>query len=97
MPLFLYSIEPARPEMPDAPTAAEAAAVQAHFAYLQAAFEAAVVRYVGRTLAPPHLGLAIFEAPSEAHAEAFLQQDPAVAQGIFHGRVQPWKQVFPEP
>lgn len=94
MPQYLYAIEPARAEMPTAPTDAEAALVDAHFAYLKAAWESSVVKLVGRTTTPPFLGLAIVEARDDGEAEAFLRADPAVAAGVFRGRIQPWKQVF---
>lgn len=95
MPLYLYAIEPARPEMPTAPSAEEAALVDAHFAYLKAAWESSVVELVGRTTTAPFLGLALVQARDDAEAEAFLRADPAVAAGVFRGRIQPWKQVFP--
>ncbi len=94
MPTFLYRIEPAREGMPDAPTAEEAALVGEHFAYLRAAHEAGVATLVGRTGTAPHLGLALLELPDEGAAEAFFARDPAVAAGVFRGRVQPFSVIF---
>jgi uncharacterized protein len=96
MPLFLYRIEPMRPEMPEAPTESEQALVGRHFDYLQAAFGAGTVKLVGRTLEAPHLGIAILEAAGKADAEAFLREDPAVAAGIFRGMVQAFAQIMPK-
>jgi uncharacterized protein YciI len=95
VPLYLYFIEPARPGMPDAPTPEEGKVVEAHFAYLQEAYARGVVRYVGRTTAAPHTGLALFEAADDVAAQAFLRADPAVAAGVFVGRAQPFKEIFP--
>jgi uncharacterized protein YciI len=96
MPLFLYRIEAARLEMPDAPTESEKALVGRHFAYLQAAFAAGTVKLVGRTMEAPHLGIAILEAAGRSEAEAFLRADPAVEAGIFRGLVQPFAQLLPK-
>lgn len=95
MRTYLYQIRPARPGMPDAPTAEEGALVGAHFAYLSAAFAAGTVSWVARTETAPHLGLAVFVAADDAAAAAFVAADPAVAAGVFEGRAQPLKVVFP--
>jgi uncharacterized protein YciI len=95
MPLFLYRIEPSRAEMPGAPTPEERLAIDAHFAYLKAAYEAFVVRYVGRTLAAPHLGIAIIEAADQDAATEFLHDDPAVKAGVFRGLAQPFGEILP--
>ncbi|MBX3231967.1 MAG: hypothetical protein KIT84_12375 [Labilithrix sp.] len=95
MPTYLYRIEPTRLGMPTDPTPEEQSAVAAHFAYLKAAYDSGVVRYVGRTLDAPHLGLAVLEAADQDAATAFLTGDPAVEKGIFAGRVQPFSEVLP--
>jgi uncharacterized protein YciI len=95
MSTWLYHIAPARPGMPDAPTPEEAELVGAHFAYLTAKHREGVVSWVARTETAPHLGLAVFTAPDEAAARALLAADPAVAAGVFVGRVQPLKVVYP--
>lgn len=95
MATYLYFIEPARPGMPDGPTPEEGQAVEAHFGYLKDAYERGVVRWVGRTLAAPHVGLALFEAADDVAANAFLQGDPAVAGGVFLGRAQPFGEILP--
>lgn len=97
MPTYLYRIEPKRPSMPERPTAAEAAAVEEHFAYLERHHDAGRVSFVGRTLSAPFVGLAVFEAADAEAAERFLREDPAVVAGVFVGTVQAFRQVFPTP
>lgn len=94
MALYLYRIEPAREGMPDAPTADEQRLVGEHFEYLSAAHEQGIVKYAGRTLSAPHLGMALFEATDDAAAAAFLAGDPAVQAGIFRGLAQPFREIF---
>jgi uncharacterized protein YciI len=95
MALFLYRIEPSRAGMPEAPTPTERSNIDAHFAYLKAAYEAGVVKYVGRTQSAPHLGIAVFEAADQDAATRFLAEDPAVKAGVFRGLSQPFAEVFP--
>lgn len=95
MALYLYRIEPSREGMPEAPTDREQQLIGEHFAYLSAAYESGVVRYVGRTLSAPFLGLALFEAADDSAAAAFLAGDPAIRAGVFCGLAQPFREVFP--
>ena len=94
MPHYLYRIEPTRPAMlADGPTAQEAEAVAAHFDYLRAHAERGVLFMAGRTL-PAHgssFGLALFSAPSDAAAQAFLDEDPALQRGVMKGEVFPFR------
>jgi uncharacterized protein YciI len=95
MALYLYRIEPTRAGMPDAPTEEEQRLVREHFAYLSKAYESGAVRWVGRTLTAPHVGLALFSADDDEKAAAFVASDPAVAGGIFSGRAQPFNEILP--
>lgn len=95
MPLYLYRITPTRPEMPLAPTEAETQIIGAHFAYLEAAYDAGSVHYVGRTATAPFLGIALFDADDDEVAARFLAADPAVAAGVFSGLTQPFAEALP--
>lgn len=89
MPQFIYFVEGKRPDFtPDNITAEEASIVGEHFAYLQQALAEGKVILVGRTQEEPFVGICVFEAVDRTAAEAFLAQDPAVANGVFSGRVQ---------
>ena len=94
---YLYQITPKRPGMPEEPTEAEAAAVEAHFGYLERHHDVGRVSFVGRTLTPPFVGLAVFDADDDEAAARFLNEDPGVAAGVFVGTVQPFRMVFPSP
>lgn len=95
MASYLYRIEPKRAGMPEQPTAAEAAAVDAHFSYLERHHDGGRVSFVGRTLAAPFVGLAVFEADDDDAAARFLNEDPGVVAGVFVGTVQEFRVVFP--
>lgn len=94
---YLYQIVPKRAGMPEGPTEAESAAVEAHFGYLERYHDVGRVSFVGRTLTAPFVGLAVFEADDDEAAARFLNEDPGVVAGVFVGTVQPFRQVFPSP
>lgn len=94
MPQYLYVLRPTRLEMvTDRPTDREAAIVSQHFAHLQALLNEGVMILVGRTQNnDAHtLGLAIFNATSEAHARQIMASDPAIANGIMSGELFPYQ------
>lgn len=73
-------------------TDADRATVGAHFQYLSGATERGQVVLAGRTGEPMErtFGLVIFEAESEAAAQAFMQSDPAVAAGVMTATLHPY-------
>ncbi len=91
---FLYRLRPVRPGMiSDGPTPQEAAALAAHMDYLQAAADAGVVLMAGRTTTEDEqvFGLCVFQIDSEAEAEAFMHNDPAISQGLMHATLHPYR------
>ena len=89
MAQFIYFVRPARPGFqPDNVTEREAQIVGEHFAYLQKALAEGSLILVGRTQEEPWVGICVFEAPDREAAEAFMNNDPAVAQGVFNGTFQ---------
>ena len=95
--LWLYSIQPTRPEMlVTGPTPEEDRIIDLHFDYLQRLFAEGVALHVGRTLATDAsaVGLAILRAESAAEARALLAADPAVAGGVMRGQVAPYRVIF---
>ena len=88
---FICFIEPARAGLVDEPTSAEAAAVEAHFQYLQSLTEQGIVVLAGRTTEQPHVGIVIFRAADRATAEAIMGDDPALRAGVFRPRLQPFR------
>lgn len=48
-----------------------------------------VVVLVGPTLGPKNTGICAFEAPDEAAARRFMDEDPAIAGGFASGELRP--------
>lgn len=93
-PLFLYRIQPVRPEMlTEGPTPEEEAAVEAHFNYLKALTEAGVVVLAGRTLNTDlsSFGIVIFRAVGEVEARQVMHRDPAVQQRMMRAELFPYR------
>jgi uncharacterized protein YciI len=88
---FICFLEPAREGMVEEPTDAEAAAVEAHFRYLQSLTEQGVIVLAGRTLEKPHVGIIILRAADRSAAEAIMHDDPALRAGVFRARLQPFR------
>jgi len=91
---FIYRIQPTRPEMlSENSTPEEDRIVGEHFAYLKDLAQQGVVILAGRTLNtdPSSFGIIIFLADSEAIAQAIMQNDPAVQQGVMHAELFPYR------
>ena len=91
--LFLYKIQPVRPEMlTEGPTHEEELIVSQHFAYLKQLTEAGVVLLAGRTLNtdPSSFGIVIFNAGSEQEAQQVMHHDPAVKQRVMRAELYPY-------
>ena len=91
---YLYRIQPTRPSMlTDGPTEQEAAIVGQHFNYLKGLMEQGVVILAGRTQNsdPSSFGIIIFNAESEAAAEAVVAGDPAVVHDVMRAELFPYR------
>jgi uncharacterized protein YciI len=89
---WLYRIVPIRPEMPASPTDDEMALASAHFQYLLELKERGILILAGRTQEEVGtFGVAIFEAPDAAAAQAVTDADPAIAGGLFAATLHPYK------
>ncbi len=94
MPQYLYRIQPVRLEMlTEGPTEAEAETLARHVAYLESQTEHGRVILAGRTQTadPDTFGIVIFEAEDDAAAEAVMKDDPAVADGVMHAKLFPYR------
>ena len=91
---FLYRIVPTRAQMlVSGPTEREMQVIAAHFAHLQRLAGDGVVLMAGRT-ADTGLatwGIVVFTAPSPAEAEAVMRGDPAIAHGVMHCELFPYR------
>jgi len=91
---FLYRIVPTRAEMlVSGPTERERDVIDAHFAHLQKLAADGVVLMAGRTVdtGPATWGIVVFQAASLAEAEAMMRGDPAIAQGVMHCELFPYR------
>jgi uncharacterized protein len=91
MAQWLYRIVPTRPEMVTAPTADEQRIVGDHFQYLVRLKERGILIVAGRTQEEAGtFGITIFEADDQAAARAVMDDDPAVAAGVFAASLHPY-------
>jgi uncharacterized protein len=91
---FLYRLTPVRSEMVTVEaTPEEQVIVGEHFAHLEALTGQGVVLLVGRTQdnSPRTFGIVIFQAGSEEQAQALMNSDPAVRQGIMRAELFPFR------
>jgi uncharacterized protein len=73
-------------------TKADNAVLERHFARFQEATKSRQLILAGRTKEPGDrtFGIAIFEAPDEPAARAFMQADPAVSAGLMTAELHPF-------
>ena len=93
-PQFLYRIVPTRTQMlVSGPTEREMQVIAAHFAHLQRLAGDGVVLMAGRTVdtGPATWGIVVFQAASLAEAETVMRGDPAIAQGVMHCELFPYR------
>jgi len=93
-PQFLYYLRPTRLGMlTEGPTPQEAETVSRHFSYLKDLTEKGVMILMGRTQNNDEntFGIAIFEAEDESAARRIMENDPAVAGGVMHATLYPYK------
>jgi uncharacterized protein YciI len=76
--------------MPDAPTEEEARLVGEHFEHLRRLADAGAVALAGRTLDAPHTGIVLIRG-GEDTARRVIDEDPAIAAGVFEARLQPFR------
>jgi uncharacterized protein YciI len=94
VPHYLFRLQPTRSDMhATGPTQAEAEAIAAHFGYLQRLMERGAVLLAGRTTAldDAAFGLVLLQTDTESQAQALMQADPAVAQGVMRGELHPFR------
>ena len=86
-PQFVYFLEPVRATFLVDATETEEATVMEHFRYLQGLLAKGSLILAGRTAEHTPLGIVVFEADDLDAARRIMEQDPAVAAGVFKGRV----------
>jgi uncharacterized protein YciI len=95
---FLYTIIPTRLAMlTEGPTAAEEATLGQHYRHLKELTEHGIVVMAGRTqTADAHtFGIVILRADDKAAARKLMLSDPAVAHGVMHASLYPFRIALP--
>ncbi len=87
---FIYLLQPARPGLIEEATSEEEAALERHFAYLQAALAEGRLILAGPCL-DGGFGIVIFAAQSAGAALRFMQGDPAVQEGLMRAELHPFR------
>jgi uncharacterized protein YciI len=91
---YLYRIQPTRAAMlSEGATEYESAKTSEHFSYLKELVEQGVVILAGRTLNtdPSSFGIVVFNADSDAAAQAIVDADPAVVGGVMRAALFPYR------
>ncbi len=90
---YLYRIQPTRPAMlTEGATDQEERLIGEHFAYLKNLTEIGVVQLAGRTTNDDAstFGIVVFVSQSDEAARIIMEQDPAVAAGVFSAQIYPF-------
>src|SRR5688572_11021065 len=90
MAQYAYLLHPCRPSLPFDATPEEQAIVGAHFTYLKQHLAEGRIIFVGRC-EDGTFGIAVYDAETEAQAEAIMQDDPAVQAGVMTASLYPFR------
>ena len=88
---WIYFIHPPRDDFAETMTEAELAVWGVHWERIQREFRAGRIIVVGPTLGPKNTGICVFEAPDEASARRFMEEDPIFASGIAELELRPFR------
>lgn len=88
---WIYLIHPPRDDFAATMTDDEKAVWAVHWARLQREFAAGRVILVGPTLGRTNTGICVFEAPDEAAARQFMEDDPIHASGFAELELRPFR------
>jgi uncharacterized protein YciI len=95
--VFLYTLHPARVAMlTEGATPAEQALAAQHWAYSMQLLTEGVIVFAGRTLTRDGDSFAsvVIRAASPEAAQSIMEGDPAVADGLFRGRLFPYQPML---
>ncbi|MGZ9160339.1 MAG: YciI family protein [Candidatus Limnocylindrales bacterium] len=88
---WIYFIHPPRDDFAATMTAEEQAVWSVHFERFERELAAGRLILVGPTLGSRNTGITIFEAPDEATARRFMDEDPVIAGGFATGELRPFR------
>jgi uncharacterized protein YciI len=88
---WIYFIHPPREDFAATMTDEERAVWSVHFARLEATLADGTLILAGPTLGTVNTGVTVFEAPDEATARAFMDEDPVIRGGYARGELRPFR------
>ena len=88
---WIYFIHPPRGDFASTMTDEERKVWGVHFERFERALTDGMLVLVGPTLGRINTGIAIFEAPDEAAARRFMEEDPVIAGGYARGELRPFR------
>lgn len=91
METWIYLIHPPRDDFAATMTDAEGETWGRHWLRIQREYLEGRVILVGPTLGRINTGICVFEAPDEDAARAFMEADPAIAEGVAQGELRPFR------
>ena len=88
---WIYFIHPGREDFAATMTDEERAVWGIHLERFEQALSDGTLILVGPTLGEINTGITIFEAPDEAAARRFMEEDPVIAGGYARGELRPFR------
>ena len=88
---WIYFIHPPRDDFAATMTDDEKAAWSIHFERFQRLLAEGTIILVGPTLGTKNTGICVFEAPDEAAARRFMEEDPVFLGGFATGELRPFR------
>ena len=88
---WIYFLHPPRENFAATMAAGEQEVWGRHFDRLQRLLADGVLVLAGPTLGTVNTGIAVFEAPDEAAAQAIMAADPAITEGFARGELRPFR------
>jgi len=88
---WIYFIHPPREDFAETMTEAEDEAWGRHWELAKRRFDEGQIVLMGPTLGRHNTGICVFEAPDEASARAYMEADPAIAEGFARGELRPFR------
>ncbi len=91
MPEWIYIIHPPRENFARTMTKVEEEVWSRHWQRAKRLYLEGSIIVMGPSLGSNNLGICIFEAPDEAAARKFMEEDPAISSGVGRGELQPYR------
>ena len=88
---WIYFIHESRLNFAESMTPEEEAAWGRHWERIKRLHGEGRIILVGPTLGIHNTGICIFEAPDEAAARRFMEEDPTIAEGFAKGELRPFR------